>query len=1088
MKKMKEGLKAQWGLAMLLAFSMATSVFAQESELVITKQLDAAYVAVADNGGTVTLTFEVKGGENVSYQWYRSSDGTTENWTAIDGATESSWTTPSFKVNRGNIYYCVATDGEKSVKSNVTLVANTGLPTLYVNTPNGVEIEEKDRWIDETTLTLKDAGEYNFENVKTEFRGRGNSTWEQPKKPYAIKLKKNSIRSILGMPEHRRWVLIANYLDNSFLKNQVAFYLSKKLEMDYTVDGKFVNLVFNGVYRGLYWLGEAIKVDPNRVAIYDGEDGMTDGQDKDFLIEMDTHYDEVVKFTTPIRKMPYMVKNDDYIVEDVLNEKGKKVKDEYGNTVTQVSAVGQVRMARFQNKIATLENLLYPDYETNNDCKVNTNNCSAPNEDYANIIDVESWAKFWLINEVMDNTELNEPKSAYFTYQNNVKDGNVTHDVFKAGPVWDFDAGATTTNAPVKLDTSIYYNALFKSPKFIAAVKNVWNKFATTENVDELSAVISSGIEAMASSLVSAAKLDSMRWGAHRDYSETKDYSFMGNVDFLAQSLVNKVQTIKSYVEKLTNLGTLDGEYVAVDGEVLTGTLGKFKVSIADGATVTLNGVTINGVNDEKYPWAGITCKGDCNIILEGKNTVKGFYSGYPGIYVPEGKTLTISGTGSLDASSNGGGAGIGCAFRTSCGNIEINGGVITATGGVSGAGIGGSYDGAVGDIVIKGGTVRATGVGDAAGIGSGSDATVGCITITDDVTKVTAIKGEESPYSVGIGNGGSRTCGITIGGVVYDDIEGSEFVYPTTEEYAAVQIHEYNSGKRAVIDGSYGKTDAVEITNEIEDVAVEYNRAFPVGAYSTIVLPFDVNTANVSGLQAVLYYNGIGKDKNGKDAVKMKVLWAEKGVIKDADGKDKEYEHTTISANTPYLVKMKSAEFKVDGKVTLKATTEAVKKYPEWEWEFRGTWQYKKWESGDPELGVAYGFAASSSADNKIQVGDFVKVGVGAWIRPMRAYLVKSDVAPVQTIRANGNYVMRPTVEQKELPELMSIIVDDGDGNDDNAEHTTVIGQFNTRTGEIKMNYDHGKFDLKGRRVNGSNNARGAYYGKKATVRRPER
>ena len=307
-------------------------------------------------------------------------------------------------------------------------------------------------------------------------------------------------------------------------------------------------------------------------------------------------------------------------------------------------------------------------------------------------------------------------------------------------------------------------------------------------------------------------------------------------------------------------------------------------------------------------------------------------------------------------------------------------------------------------------------------------------------------------------------------------------FIWKNIGYYAAVQVFEDADGKaHAEIDGAYNGTDAVEITNEIEDVAVEYNRAFPVGAYSTIVLPFDVNTANVSGLQTVLYYNGIGKDKNGKDAVKMKVLWAEKGVIKDADGKDKEYEHTTISANTPYLVKMKSAEFKVDGKVTLKATTEAVKKYPEWEWEFRGTWKYKKWESGDPELGVAYGFAASSSADNKIQVGDFVKVGVGAWIRPMRAYLVKSDVAPVQTIRANGNYVMRPTVEQKELPELMSIIVDDGDGNDDNAEHTTVIGQFNTRTGEIKMNNAAIKrtFDVKGRNVVNGKKAKGSYYRK---------
>ena len=1036
MKKMKEGLMAQWGLVMLLAFSMATSVFAQlEPTLVITEQPTA--ITVVEKDSAVTLSFAAQmGNEKVSYQWYSSADGSTKNAEAIEGANKNSFRTGEYSEKGVRYYFCVASVGEKSVTSDVAAVAYTGLPVLYVNTPKGVEITSKEDWTKKTTLTLTDAEDpkWNFKDDTTSIRGRGNSTWLEPKKPYALKL--NNKTEIMGMPKHKRWVLIANYLDNSFLKNHMAFYLSEKFEMDYTVRGEFVNLVFNGVYRGLYWLGEAIKVDKKRVNIYDGEDGMDDEDDKDFLIEMDSHYDEVVKFHSSIRNMPYMVKNDDYFYDEDNNN--------------EMTSGGIARLERFQKKIAALENLLYPDYNTNDDCQANTNNCSAPDEAYKDIIDVESWAKFWLINEVMDNTELNEPKSAYFSYQNK-KEG----DVFKAGPVWDFDAGATKALTSVKLDTSIYYNALFKSPKFIKAVKDVCNKFATMENI----LAVSNEIQTMKSKLAIAAKLDSLMWGAHRDYVETKDFSFNGNVAFLTQSLVNKVQTVKSYVEKLTNLGTLDGEYVAVDGEVLTGTLGKFKISIADGATVTLNGVTINGVNEKDYPWAGITCKGDCNIILKGKNTVKGFYSGYPGIYVPEGKTLTISGTGFLDASSNG-----------------------------DGAGIGGDYYGTAGSIVISGGTISATGVGDAAGIGGAFGGSVENITITDDVTKVTATKGEKANYSIGKGNGGSREGKISIGDVVYDDIEESPFVYPKTKEYAAVQIHEYNSGWRAVIDGTYGKTDAVKITGEIKDVAVEYNRAFPVGAYSTIVLPFDVNTANVSGLQAVLYYNGIGKDKNGKDAVKMKVLWAEKGVIKDADGKDKEYEHTTISANTPYLVKMKSAEFKVDGKVTLKATTEAVKKYPEWEWEFRGTWKYKKWESGDPELGVAYGFAASSSADNKIQVGDFVKVGVGAWIRPMRAYLVKSDVAPVQTIRANGNYVMRPTVEQKELPELMSIIVDDGDGNDDNAEHTTVIGQFNTRTGEIKMNYDHGKFDLKGRRVNGTNNARGAYYGKKATVRRPER
>lgn len=188
MKTKKKMHFAHWGFAMLLAGSLATSTFAQGNSgtdgFTISKPLEAAYVAVTDEGGTATLSFVVEGYDNISYQWYKSLNGTNENGTAIEGATGSSYTTEAFtRPKQGMYYYCVATAGEKSVRSNVTLVANTGLPTLYVNTPNGVEITEKERWIEETTLTLKDAGEtYNFENVQTQFRGRGNSTWEQPKK------------------------------------------------------------------------------------------------------------------------------------------------------------------------------------------------------------------------------------------------------------------------------------------------------------------------------------------------------------------------------------------------------------------------------------------------------------------------------------------------------------------------------------------------------------------------------------------------------------------------------------------------------------------------------------------------------------------------------------------------------------------------------------------------------------------------------------------------------------------------------------------------------------------------------------------
>lgn len=180
--------------------SFATSTFAQKTaadEISITKELDEAYVAVTDNGGTATLSFVVEGSGNVSYQWYKSIDGTTESGTAIAGAMGSSYTTEVFKAaNTSQFYYCVATVGENSVNSRVAMVANTGLPTLYVNTPTD-DITSKDDWTDGTLLTMKDAGIYNFENLKTEFRGRGNSTWEKDKKPYAIKIKKKSCLCLL---------------------------------------------------------------------------------------------------------------------------------------------------------------------------------------------------------------------------------------------------------------------------------------------------------------------------------------------------------------------------------------------------------------------------------------------------------------------------------------------------------------------------------------------------------------------------------------------------------------------------------------------------------------------------------------------------------------------------------------------------------------------------------------------------------------------------------------------------------------------------------------------------------------------------
>ena len=267
-----------------------------------------------------------------------------------------------------------------------------------------------------------------------------------------------------------------------------------------------------------------------------------------------------------------------------------------------------------------------------------------------------------------------------------------------------------------------------------------------------------------------------------------------------------KIYNINRAAPPATYLSTINANYTASDGETLTGTLASnVKISIADGATVALNNVTINGTNDPNYGWAGITCEGNATIILSGTNTVKGFYAFYPGIQAAAGKTLIIKSIGSLTASSNGYGAGIGGGIGVACGNIEIQGGTITATGGKYAAGIGGDFEATCGNITISGGTVTATGGEQAAGIGGGrrgvndasscgniliSGGTVtatggeqaagigggrgnnpnkessscGTITITTGVTKVTATKGSGAPNSIGAGYFG--TCGtVTIGG-----------------------------------------------------------------------------------------------------------------------------------------------------------------------------------------------------------------------------------------------------------------------------------------------------------------------------------
>lgn len=244
-------------------------------------------------------------------------------------------------------------------------------------------------------------------------------------------------------------------------------------------------------------------------------------------------------------------------------------------------------------------------------------------------------------------------------------------------------------------------------------------------------------------------------------YNYSKTITIASGKDLLAGKITPiNVTMIKTQIVDLASLGT---DYVAQNGDILINTLGEnHKISIAAGATVTLDNASINAAGTwTTGDYAGITCLGNATIILSRTNTVKGFYEDYPGIYVPEGYTLTIHGTGSLTASSNGWGAGIG-GYDISCGNIVINGGSITAYGGSGAAGIGAGANSTCGSISITNGTVIAHAGNYAAGIGaalaSGNHSTCSGVSISGG--SVTAYGGEGA---AGIGSGLSFTGGNSV-------------------------------------------------------------------------------------------------------------------------------------------------------------------------------------------------------------------------------------------------------------------------------------------------------------------------------------
>ena len=341
----------------------------------------------------------------------------------ISGVTANDFTEPV-------LYTVVSADG--NVNTYNVSVSNTGLPVVVIETAGEAAIPPKtEDWLAGTFIKIYNAdGVLDYEGTEDNIRGRGNSTWEFPKKPYAIKLDKKA--SILGMPKHKRWVLLANWMDRTMLRNSVAFRISELTELEWTPRGQSVEVIVNGKHAGNYYLCEQIKIDENRVNVNELSDTDVEGEaiTGGYLMELDTYFDEVNKFKSEIRDLPYMFKEPD---EEALN--------------TQ-------QFAYMQNYVNTLEKALYDD------------KLLAARE-YAEYIDIDSYIDWWFVYELAQNSETGHPKSCYM-FKDKAKK-------MKAGPVWDFDCATFKPNGNhFSSKGSIYYPRLFLDPAFVQRVKERW--------------------------------------------------------------------------------------------------------------------------------------------------------------------------------------------------------------------------------------------------------------------------------------------------------------------------------------------------------------------------------------------------------------------------------------------------------------------------------------------------------------------------------------------------------------------------------------------------------------------------------------
>ena len=464
----------------------------------------------------------------------------------------------------------------KTAVKNIEKV-ETGLPIIEINTTNNVGVSTIDANKNteyNAVVTIRVGNDviipdYNSNHTKNcSIKGRGNTTWKWNKKPYKLKLQNATpLLQRMGLSDvsasSKHWVLLANYMDRTMMRNMVAMEISSMMtNLAWTPHCIPVELYIDGSHRGNYLLIEQVRVEKGRVVV--APEGVTaeNANDVGFMMELDFHFDNYYGDVSGDNTIQWRDPHGVSKYNGINFRDNKSTSYDFGNGIKKTpgipfsikepdwspaageTPVNSDQLAYIKNYISDAGATLYPrgDKGGNYNWWYNVADPQLyPNKEpkYLEYLDIASFIDYWIVFETMINHEIGNPGSVYMTKPMN---GKLT-----AGPCWDFDWGtlsyAYNDRKPNPQDNlmnadAIWYESLMKSRYF---VQQLYNRFTSLEPA--LRKNIPDKIDKWEREMAVSAELNFKMWnpaGAGR---------INGDEDLSYHDAVNRIKTI--YIARL---------------------------------------------------------------------------------------------------------------------------------------------------------------------------------------------------------------------------------------------------------------------------------------------------------------------------------------------------------------------------------------------------------------------------------------------------------------------------------------------------------------------------------------------------------